>query len=144
MKIRTDFVTNSSSSSYCVMTVTLKNKNTITFEGEDGATPWFTTPRNANKKLLEIKSVDDLRKFIDACCEEPDLDACGIPEFYSEIKQIDSIDDVETISLEFAEFSSEDFDYYGGSFEYNFDTNEFKKTSKPDKAWLKEMREIYG
>ena len=72
MKIRTDFVTNSSSSSYCTLTVTLKNGKTIDWSGEDGEAPIFTVPTNAKKLLSEVKNIEELIAFIKKCADDAD------------------------------------------------------------------------
>lgn len=64
MKIRTDFVTNSSSSSFCTLTVALTNGKTIDWSGEDGWHPFFNIPRGAEELLAQVKSIEDLVAFI--------------------------------------------------------------------------------
>ena len=140
MKIRTDFVTNSSSSSYCFMTISLKDKTSIDFVGEDGATPTFQTAANAKKRLEAITSIAQLVEFLDDCCDDSEAAA----DFFSQVNAIDGLENVTDVFLEFGEFFSEDADYYGGSFQFNFKTKTFKKTNKPDKDWLEDMFDIYG
>ena len=140
MKIRLDFVTNSSSSSYCVMTVSLKDKTSIDYVGEDGDTPAFETAKNAKNRLEAITDLSELVAFLKDCCNDQDIAS----RFFEQLNAISDLQNVAGISLEFGEFSTEDCDYYGGSFTYNFETKAFKKRNQPDKDWLEDVMDMYG
>ena len=139
MKIRLDFVTNSSSSSYCVMVVSMKNNTSIEYLGEDGDTPAFETASNAKTRLNAIASVSDLVAFLEDCCNS----RYAASRFFDQVNTISDLQDVASISLDFGEFSTEDMDYYGGSFTYDFETKAFKKSNQPDKEWLEDIMDMY-
>ena len=128
-------------SSYCFLKILLENGTEIIYEGEDGATPMFTTPRCAEKKLNAIDSLDAFLAFLNACKEE-DYDDNSSIAFYKSLESIQSIDEIKSIFLDYGEIFDLG-DYYGGSIEYHFKDKHFKKSSKPDKEWLSEVEGLF-
>ena len=52
------------SNSFCILTISLKNRREITWAGEDGYSPFFQVPENAEKLLADVHSIDSLVDFI--------------------------------------------------------------------------------
>lgn len=97
MKIRADFVTNSSSSSYLVITVTKKDGNNVVFEDENRAFNGLggfrcTSIRDLYDALTEAFE-DDLE-------DDPEDDFEGTEDFLDKILEIGDLNDIESIKIE--------------------------------------------
>ena len=156
MKIRTDFVTNSSSSSFCVVTVSLNDGTTIDWMGEDGDSPVFMVPSKAKQMVQEIQSVEDLAAFLVACGTKynntpEDLafhqDFCST--FYQRIQAVPDLQAVKTLHISWGEYQTdcgeapwEGCD--GEQLDFNFETKKCTVKRTPDKDFVQEMIDIYG
>lgn len=138
MKIRTDFVTNSSSSSFCAMTVKIKDGIDIVYGCEDGATPPFNIVKGAEKKLNAINNIEQLVSFLRECDKYPealDWDRNKV-SFFESVKNIKTIEEVLAVKLNYGVWDEEEESNrpkgYGGSFEYDFKTKAYKESHKID------------
>ncbi len=111
MKIRTDFVTNSSSSSFLVITITKKDGAEIVLECEDRR---FDDIIGA----YEYSTIQDLYDALLECFENDDE---GIENFFDQVLEIGEITDIETLAIEnsFSAWESEAEDPEAWNGEYD-------------------------
>lgn len=144
------------SSSYCEMSVALRNGTTIVWTGEDGESPFFQIPSNAKKIVSSIDSIDDLKAFILKCASvyEDYEFACGIyqqrcAEFDAALCKIDNLSEISSIKVSWGEFDPSDclppqVGCEGESLEFDFATQKCKTKRTAEKWFISEMVEIYG
>ena len=105
MKIRTDFVTNSSSSSYCVQIVITdnqKNKHVLIVDGEkvaqyggENCRPNITCCAD---RILEVKSIEQLKELLIE--HKEDISKKKLQEYFAKLEEaVTSIEDIDSITL---------------------------------------------
>lgn len=131
MKIRTDFVTNSSSSSYCTVTINGKGTHRFDFGYQGFYTFWFKDP---TAKLANASSLDDL---LDAIAYS--VNGEGVPHKYvrSQLEKISDLERIKSIDIEVSE-EIEDRSWDDPSprkvwYSYNFQSGE--KLVRSDTPW---------
>lgn len=148
MKIRTDFVTNSSSSSFTLVLTVGLEKEEIKFEGYGDCEGWGgyehiyvdTNP----KKLAASKNIDELigkirdnirNGMVEICIDEaPPLFEEGngdteAEKFIEKLKKVDSMDDISYINMSINEEGSNE-EQYLRTYSYDCKTNKYKKDHK--------------
>lgn len=144
-------------SSYCEFTVILRNEEKIQWVGEDGFSPIFFIPDQAESLLKEIHSVEDLVGFVKECVAADGLDmeeAEGIYQrkcrsFDEQLRSIACFEDVDSLAFSWATYYPEngapDADTCNGeSLSYDFTTGETKLSEIADKEFVALMEDIYG
>lgn len=142
MKIRTDFVTNSSSSSFCTVNVSLKSGEDILFETDSEGAYEFAPTTGAQKKLSKIKDIQELIAFLQECetgTSEGYEDF--VEDFYAKLNGVEDVEAIKSLYLGYGYFESECGSREGGGFVYDFETGTYKKDSSKYKEWLKTVRE---
>ena len=145
MKIRTDFVTNSSSSCFCAITVTLKDKTELHWEDssfQDNLT--FDLLELNPEKLKSIQSTSDLLSFLKryACSERRATGACNI------LAQVEDLNCLEYLEISCNEFlSDQGFSPEEGAegiqLTYNFSNGEYIITREPDPKFITDMNSMF-
>ena len=125
MKFRTDFVTNSSSSGFCVLRVDLDDGSHISWEDEEYG--WLFDCTHDKNALEQIKSIQELLDYLAGCyknggCEAEFRGECS--DFIKEMKQIDDFGAIVSVSIKYNSESEEGA--IEGEFEYDFTNGSFK------------------
>lgn len=153
MKIRSDFVTNSSSSSFCVMNVKLKNGKDIHWEDEIcKEQPIFEFPSNVEDELKEIQTIEDLTEFLNTCAQHADSEeefAEECASFIKSIKKIKSIDDIESLEMSWGIYESDqgaspEEGCEGGQLKYQFENGECEVIWEASEDFIDEMNCQFG
>jgi hypothetical protein len=152
MKIRTDFVTNSSSSCFCAVTVTLK----------DGTQSHWEDPRLRDylafdydfikpDRLRAIREISDLLAFLAGCTQESSFaedfeSTCA--DLIRSIREAGSIDNIASLEMSCNEFMSDqgefpEDDATGRQLKYRFDTGACEITNRPTDEFIDLMNSIY-
>ena len=152
MKIRTDFVTNSSSSCFCAVTVTLK----------DGTQSHWEDPRLRDyqafdydfikpDRLRAIRDISDLLDFLAGCTQESSFaeefeSACA--ELIRSIREAGRIDKIASLEMSCNEFMSDQGELpedgaTGRQLKYHFDTGACEITNRPTDEFIDLMNSIY-
>ena len=143
-------------SSFCEFTVKLKNKKKIQWKGQDGASPLFYVPKQAEEHLKAIHSVDDLINFVQLCIAADGISEAKAKEIYSrkcgqfdkQLKTIGQVEDLSEISMAWGQFDPSD-GYpeeacSGQSLAYAFQTGKCKVSYQADQDFIDEMYDVYG
>ena len=152
MKIRTDFVTNSSSSCFCAVTVTLK----------DGTQSHWEDPRLRDylafdydfikpDRLRAIREISDLLAFLAGCTQESSFaedfeSTCA--DLIRSIREAGSIDNIASLEMNCNEFMSDQGEFpedgaTGRQLKYRFDTGACEITNRPTDEFIDLMNSIY-
>lgn len=134
------------SSSFCILTISLKNGKEITWAGEDGDSPFFQVPNNAEELLTNVHSIDALIEFILKCAsayedfnwaKEQYLEVCK--EFNASLRKVSEFESIRTLSLSWAEFDPSDEYLTCEMLEYNFITQECRIRDDSDESYIQEL-----
>lgn len=110
MKFRTDFVTNSSSSSFCTVTVTTKDGKDISYYIED---QWGELP--ANFQRMKCSTTGELVSYLYGAvvggeADEPDCDRDDHwNQFAKEVNDLGGIDAIQTVEIDYSETNYGEF-----------------------------------
>ncbi len=102
MKIRTDFVTNSSSSSFCTVLITLKNGKRVYISGNSDYNQFFDD-QTVNDYFLNLKTDNDLIKLLTW------LGGLLEDEAVAKIMEIENVQNIESIVVNY-EYTETDGD----------------------------------
>ena len=97
----------------CDFTVVLNTKKKIRWSGENGATPIFSVPKQAEEHLKTIHSIEDLIHFIHLCIANTGMELAQAIDIYDrqcsrfdkQLRAIDSFNKVSSISLAWGEYA---------------------------------------
>ena len=133
MKIRTDFVTNSSSSSYCAIVVKDGQSHRFELQYQGFYTFWFHDPE---EKLAECKSVDDLKNAIVYALGGGGIDGGLLDRELGAIADFDKVASIEMDCHEEIEDRGWD-DPWPRDVRYAYDFKTGVKTAYSDCPWQK-------
>ena len=138
-------------STFCILTISLKNGKEITWAGEDGDRPFFQVPTDAEKLLSDVHSIDALVDFILKCAsvyedfnwaKERYLGVCK--KFDASLRSVSGFENISALSLSWADFDpSEDY-LEGQMLEYNFITQECRIRDDSDESYIQELYENHS
>ena len=139
------------SSSFCNLTILLKNGREITWAGENGDRPFFQVPKNADTLLPEVHSIDALVEFILKCAsayedfnwaKEHYSVACK--KFDASLRGVSDFENISTLSLSWAEFDPSEGYVESELLEYDFGTRECTIKDDSDEDYIQEVCENHS
>jgi hypothetical protein len=152
MKIRTDFVTNSSSSCFCAVTVTLKDGTKLRWEDHPLRDYLAFDPIHIRQERLRaIREISDLLDFLAGCTQESSFaeefeSTCA--ELIRSIQEAGSIDNIASLEMSCNEFMSDQGEFpedgaTGRQLKFYFDTGACEITNRPTDEFIDLMNSIY-
>lgn len=153
MKIRTDFVTNSSSSCFCAITVTLKDGTKLHWEDHPLRNYLALDPsRIRQERLRAIREIADLLDFLAGCAQETHFDdeyESSCAKLIHSIQEAGSIDNIASLEMSCNEFMSDQGESpeegsIGRQLKYHFDSGACEITDRPTEEFINLMNNIYN